>query len=955
MHTFTVFHRSSICVVISPPLPHAIVLNRASGYNNAGELILPFVMVWDPYVSGLLQTNRCIECGSDITRRAWRLGQSAALQPRLIHSIDTMIVLIASEYICSNRHIHLTTDARLLGLISSNCIPFVLLHRTGFMKSFMNQVIGLVNEGLCIQAIERFISNQRRSTEANLSLQVSRVSGISVSESVACRQLHLISHPHPSNDIISKCYLSEYLIHQGQYNMVMSKITALDMISFDHTFKVAANIGYLRSDAKWITQYNSVFIVMNQDGLVMGWQFTKTTSLDEVKPLLENIRSRISTTNVTILVDNCCTIRRKLKESFGQEIFVKLDVFHAVQRITKNIPKRHPMYRMCIDDLQLIFRQPCDLGHIRNKATADSVQILENINRFVMKWKCCAINGWNIMNEKVLKEIDSVKVHVSEGCLSNIKVGAGTNRNERLHRNLKPHFSRSRLGLPMALALMTVLLFQYNCNLIEKATGVVQKPICMEPEIDSTSAVYQFGITNKEAKQSIWGSQNMSSYSNHDLSNSIHRLTQTVELSEMVSQLITLHEIMNILEKALHLSSVAAHLKSSSVLKYQFLPFMSSVTNLFFGCLATDTSTRRLDSLIISWNLQKHPVDKDGNCCFVSVAMGLINVTNKVANPLPSVVNHEFNLNSVEILSEQLRLAAVNEWKSNPDYYANFITSDLDINQEAEKFKANGFFASDLGDSVLNALANVLSIQMIVFTAQESYPVIHVTPRQIKCNYPIYLAFTNAGCGHYDAVLDVADTTPRQSTSKPSSNFCTCGKNSKSSMTVINCVPVTSKYTSTIRCWCLKNNQMCTSLCRCRNCNNENGKKPNVTDEPSRKRHKHIHQVNADKSAVFGFNMGEDVCRGNRSVLEFFILEQLLELATNSSNCQVSSQQVENLHAMYNAVVDISDSFEEKLPIGRMTINDIQRFLREHEHNLTAFSTLCGIQMQSAIPRDSMS
>ena len=74
----------------------------------------------------------------------------------------------------------------------------------------------------------------------------------------------------------------------------MSKISAKDLISFDHTFKVAANIGYLRSDGKWVTQYNSVFIVMNQDGQVMGWQFTKTTGMDELKQLFLGIINRIT-------------------------------------------------------------------------------------------------------------------------------------------------------------------------------------------------------------------------------------------------------------------------------------------------------------------------------------------------------------------------------------------------------------------------------------------------------------------------------------------------------------------------------------------------------------------------------------------------------------------------------------------------------------------------------------
>ena len=46
-------------------------------------------------------------------------------------------------------------------------------------------------------------------------------------------------------------------------------------LRLDHTFKVASNIGYLQDDGKWITQYSSVFIVLNEKGEVVAWQLTR--------------------------------------------------------------------------------------------------------------------------------------------------------------------------------------------------------------------------------------------------------------------------------------------------------------------------------------------------------------------------------------------------------------------------------------------------------------------------------------------------------------------------------------------------------------------------------------------------------------------------------------------------------------------------------------------------------
>ena len=48
--------------------------------------------------------------------------------------------------------------------------------------------------------------------------------------------------------------------------------------------------------------------------------------------------------------------------------------------------------------------------------------------------------------------------------------------------------------------------------------------------------------------------------------------------------------------------------------------------------------------------------------------------------------------------------------------------------------------------------------------------------------------------------------------------------------------------------------------------------------------------------------------------------------------------------------MEVAESFvEEELPIGKKSVEDIDRFLREHEHNLQAFTTLCNMQIQLAL------
>ena len=150
-------------------------------------------------------------------------------------------------------------------------------------------------------------------------------------------------------------------------------------IRIDHTFKVASNIGYLQHDGKWVTQYGSVLLVMNELGQVVTWQLTNSTSFDEVSLLLHDLKNRIDLPegrHLTIYVDNCCQVRKKLQQVFGIDIAVKLDLFHAVQRITRSMSKRHAFFYACVNDIRTVFRCPNDIGQTRTLNTPTEALML---------------------------------------------------------------------------------------------------------------------------------------------------------------------------------------------------------------------------------------------------------------------------------------------------------------------------------------------------------------------------------------------------------------------------------------------------------------------------------------------------------------------------------------------------------------------------------------------------
>lgn len=372
---------------------------------------------------------------------------------------------------CESQHQLFSTDPRILSQIpQQEYIPFILFHRSAVTRSFARSVIGLVIEGMSLSSVERYINSRRIETMMSLDSKVLYVLHSTetmenpASSILNCQAIDHMYKPFPSNDLIMKCFTNNFLENKDHYFCAMTALVTSSHISLDHTFKVAANIGCLRSDGRWAAQYNSVLYVQNDVGQVISWMFTKTTSLDEAEAILKPLRDRLhdkQAVPTSIIVDNCCQSRQKLQRLFGN-ITVSLDIFHAVQRITRVLPKRHSLFHRCVKDLKLLFRDASDLGERRLKSTPNIYTLEQNLNAFQLKWKDAEIHGQFIFNDKITKEIESLRVHIRRGCLSNIAVGAGTNKNEALHRSLKPFFSRCRMGTTLAVALMTILLHHHN-------------------------------------------------------------------------------------------------------------------------------------------------------------------------------------------------------------------------------------------------------------------------------------------------------------------------------------------------------------------------------------------------------------------------------------------------------------------------------------------------------------
>lgn len=529
----------------------------------------------------------------------------------------------------------------------------------------------------------------------------------------------------------------DFIRNRGAYNGHMVKMKANSFIALDHTFKVASNIGYMRPDKKWVTIYESAFLIMNELGQVMAWQLTKTTSMDEVYHLISSVQKRCPD-KLLVIVDNCCCIKQKLQAALGQEIEVKLDLFHAVQRITKHMPKRHPFLTECLKDLKLVFRQPSDIGARRTQPTPDPSCLITNLDNFVKKWKECTFNEWSLIGDSVLKEVAALKVHINKQCLSNIPVKAGTNHNEAIHRVLNTHFSRlSKIGIPLALAIITIVLYQHNSKIQKKVTG---EAVHLSDTVLEESE--NFGIIKKECSETAhWLSSSNLSTSCLD-----EEIVVTYMSSEVL-ELISVEQMKQIIKNSVNLTQLIMSLKKitcdSPLFNPKHIPFMSAISNVLLLHNKNKTSEAHqkqfITSILKAWGSQLVPVLGDGNCCFHAVATALILNEKAIRNARDDYLTYkDIELSDCASLSKLLRKKVVEEWLENENEYSGFVKGS--IREEAVLYLNDGMFASDLGDTMILALANVLNIPITLFTSVEHHPIINILPRRVEISLPLFLA-----------------------------------------------------------------------------------------------------------------------------------------------------------------------------------------------------------------------
>lgn len=684
-----------------------------------------------------------------------------------------------------------------------------------------------------------------------------------------------------------------------------------------------------------------------------------------------------------IFLDNCCHWRNKLGNIFPS-VEIKLDTFHALQRIVKKIPKRgnkesilKQMRRNMRKDLRLIIRCSEDRGPIRTLDTPSPEVIANNIDMFMKQWSSVKVDNVLVLPTAAVKKIEDLQKHIVKGCLSHIPPSGGTHRNEALHKTLKKSIANSRIGIQLAVALLGAFFYRWNEKCLSKQCKerkmTVTKPVGFYEDTctDKTGQTFtKFGtvsgsplddynnlaleITNSTILKTITDTLTLTTdlpacelNGNESSSDGTDSNSNSDDEISNYEQVLKKEDIIKIIQQTSDMISICNHLHGAQ-LESLFDPhhsiYFKHALHLLHQSRNSSHQSQLLNSTLATHGLQKISVPEDGNCFFMSVAFGIHQqvLNNTLTKEARDYLENLGLLNlSTSEMAKKLRALLVDEWLSYPEEYAPFLTDEgSNFTEEANAFLQDGHFSSSLGDCMPLATTNILGIPLIIYSGMQNLPIVPLVPRGRTLSVePLKLAYDASLCGHYDAITTVEandDVVSTDATNNPldKSISCRCGHGAKRKKTTfVSC----DKFSS--GCPCFQKAQGCSDCCNCLHCNNIFGKRSSLTNTAeiigTRKRRKHEISTQNTSGKIFWDRSGRNPGINRWSLFEELILIRILE--TLSSKVMLIP---EDIFIEFNEIVKFVNETEFSKHLTLKSLQQITTKINSLQKSKKVFETL---------------
>ena len=746
--------------IIHPPLP------RDFSASSKADYFYPKVLIWSPQEHFGIEM-KCPVHNKNLPPLKWTktVSGNKDCDARLIYDLHGNIILVQRIYYCVRGricHSLRSTSLDVLHCLPSSIqvyFPIELFQRSGCTKNLLQYIETQILQGVNFLTISEGLASlnfQAFCRHRQMYLAAADEHSTAVNSSYSEFYSNQI-FAFPSNDQIINLFLETFRRKKHLYQMDMDGVTAT-ALSCDHTFKISRNIGLVREDDnKFINQFDQLFIALNEKGEVLAWKLTKSTAFSEIEDILNDVKSRLVRLNSkldVICVDDCCHVRNKYNSVFP-EVDVKLDLFHACQRIVRTMPRTNPLFGDMLRNFTQIFREDDDQGQSRLKSTPNKEKIESNLNSFMERWTNIPSSP---LTDSTLLEIDLMRGHIAKGCLSGIPAGLGTERNEQLHRLLNRSLisGATRISTELAIALLTVLL-HYHSKKASASTHSCNKRIKAGIQIDA-STPQEEKTAQKHDKTSVTSS--MENIVHSDALNVEPQVVMAEDIGDVCNESIAsvilssadnLREtIENTAKQSCDRSFVALDMLYTS----KMTDILHVETNDGTEDPTVNSHLMNLERQLAGFGLQLDSIQRDGDCAFRSV---IREITKRSVDD--TVLQNHLNFLQLSTLDEDkatyaLRQLFVKELTEKIEMYHNFVSgSKEEWESKVRELQRSGVFDQDIGDVVMKACSNIIRVPIVVITSSQSIPQVPFSPDQSVSNNPIYVAYHYYGAGHYDATV----------------------------------------------------------------------------------------------------------------------------------------------------------------------------------------------------------
>jgi hypothetical protein len=225
-------------------------------------------------------------------------------------------------------------------------------------------------------------------------------------------------------------YMEDFQNRKGELMHELSVEKADDLLKLDWTKGAASRCGQ-----PWL------FNAMDGAGKVLASTMTSTTSPNEVRNVLEDLRARGCDPEVVYVDDECCGLWLSIVAESWRNAKVRLDVFHAIRRLAETTAStRHPWHgRFCGLISQAIFADdPRELERLKQackregkrltlkmkstfvpKSIAPATQIVARIEEIVSEFVTKAHpKAGTLSTSRMVANWENLRRHIQKGCLN---------------------------------------------------------------------------------------------------------------------------------------------------------------------------------------------------------------------------------------------------------------------------------------------------------------------------------------------------------------------------------------------------------------------------------------------------------------------------------------------------------------------------------------------------------